>query len=157
MHRKLTSRVEFKFGTALFFASSLACLSATSADAASTCDGIAAWSASTIYVTSGAFVVRNGKEYVSNWWTQGDDPVTNSGGTGAGQPWTLVADCGAAPGPAPAPSPPPPPSPPSTLPTPIHFTPKSTASGVINYHLALPYSSAAVEKLTLSANEGVTE
>jgi len=41
---------------------------------------------------------------------------------------------------------------PSTLPTPIKFTPKSTASGVINYHLNLPYGSGNVEKLTLSNN-----
>jgi len=36
---------------------------------------------------------RNGSNYVANWWTQGDDPATHSGGAGSGQPWTSQGAC----------------------------------------------------------------
>lgn len=38
------------------------------------------------------------------------------------------------------------------LPRPIRFTPTSTASGTVRYHLNLPYGSGNVETMTLSAN-----
>ena len=41
---------------------------------------------------------------------------------------------------------------PSGLPTPTSFTPRSTASGVLSYHLNLPYGSGNVETLNLSSN-----
>lgn len=135
----------------------------------STCDGIAAWDAAKAYATAGTLVVRNGKEYKNNWWTQGNDPETNSGASGSGMPWTFITSCGVAPTPTPTPttSPAPTASPqptispspvptvspgPSGLPTPLSFTHTSSASGVINYHLNLPYGSGNVEKMTLSAN-----
>lgn len=124
----------------------------------STCDGVAAWDATKAYATAGTKVVRNGKEYSNNWWTQGNDPETDSGVAGSGKPWTLVTNCGVAPTPTPTPTATPSPTPTITpvpasgLPTPIKFTPLSTASGVINYHLNLPFGSGNVEKLTLSAN-----
>ena len=45
------------------------------AHAQSTC--AAAWSASTVY-TGGQTASENGTNYVANWWTQGNDPATNS-------------------------------------------------------------------------------
>ena len=76
-----------------------------------------AWNASTAY-TGGAVVVDQGKTYTANWWTQGNEPVTNNGGSGSGQPWTLSSGCSATP-PAPTPPAPPapvPPSPPAPVP-----------------------------------------
>lgn len=129
-----------------------------STTASSACDGVNAWSATQAYASAGTLVTRNGNEYKNNWWTQGDDPATQSGASGSGKPWTLVTSCGATPVVSPTPSPTPTPtttpqpSESSNLPTPIAFTPTSSASGTINYHLNLPYGSGNVEKLTLSAN-----
>ena len=76
-----------------------------------------AWN-STVAYTAGAVVVDQGKTYTANWWTQGNEPVTNSGGSGSGQPWTLSSGCSATP-PAPVPTPPAPvPTPPAPVPTP---------------------------------------
>ena len=75
------------------------------------------WSSSAVY-TQGAVVVDQGKTYTANWWTQGNEPVTNSGGAGSGQPWTLSSGCSTTP-PAPVPTPPAPvPTPPAPTPTP---------------------------------------
>jgi hypothetical protein len=52
----------------------------------------AAWSASTVY-TGGQTASENGTNYLANWWTQGNDPATNSGGPGSGQPWTSQGAC----------------------------------------------------------------
>ena len=67
-------------------------LAALSAAVAATCPVAAmanpancsVWSASQVY-TVGAIVLDQGKTYVANWWTQGNEPVTNSGGSGSGQ------------------------------------------------------------------------
>lgn len=136
--------------------------SATTGLTGSTCDGVQVWSAGSTYASAGTLVVKDGNEYKNNWWTKGDDPATNSGPSGSGKPWTLVTSCGVAPTPTPtaspspvptvSPSPTPTVSPDSNLPTPIAFTPTSTASGVINYHLNLPFGSGNIEKMTLSAN-----
>jgi chitinase len=53
----------------------------------------AAWSSSTAY-SGGATVSENGVNYQANWWTQGNDPATNSGATGTGEPWTSLGACG---------------------------------------------------------------
>uniref|UniRef100_UPI0021D801D8 carbohydrate-binding protein n=1 Tax=Cellulomonas sp. RIT-PI-Y TaxID=3035297 RepID=UPI0021D801D8 len=50
---------------------------------AATCD--TPWSAATAY-TGGAKVSKSGVNYTANWWTQGDDPATQSGGAGSGKP-----------------------------------------------------------------------
>ena len=132
----------------------------------SSCDSVPIWDATKAYSSVGTLVVLNNKEYKNNWWTQGDNPETNNGISGSGKPWTLITDCGVAPTPIPTSTPTPSPTPTLTLtpnptitptpvsglPTPIKFTPLSTASGVINYHLNLPYGSGNVEKLTLSSN-----
>ncbi len=100
-------------------------LAALSAAVAATCPVAAmanpancsVWSSSQVY-TAGAIVLDQGKTYVANWWTQGNDPVTNSGGAGSGQPWTLSSGCsGTTPPPPPPPTTPPPP-PPTTPPPP---------------------------------------
>ena len=87
--------------------------------------GCAPWSASTAY-SAGATVTENGITYKANWWTQGNDPATNSGPTGSGQPWTVTTACTTTPTPPspPAPTPPTPPSPPPA-PTPPSPPPAS--------------------------------
>ena len=66
-------------------------LAALSAAVAATCPTAAmaanppnrsAWSSSIAY-TAGAVVVDQGKTYSANWWTQGNEPVTNNGGSGS--------------------------------------------------------------------------
>ena len=52
----------------------------------------AAWSSSTAY-NGGAVASENGINYVANWWTQGNDPATNSGASGSGEPWTSQGAC----------------------------------------------------------------
>ncbi len=68
----------------------LAVASAPAAQAATTC--AAAWSSSTVY-TAGQQASENGTNYTANWWTQGNDPATSSGGSGSGQPWTSNGAC----------------------------------------------------------------
>ena len=52
----------------------------------------AAWGSGTVY-TQGNTASKNSVNYVANWWTQGDDPATHSGGAGSGQPWTTQGSC----------------------------------------------------------------
>ncbi len=56
------------------------------------CAGIPIWSATQVY-NGGDEVQFNNNKYQANWWTQGDNPETNSGATGSGLPWTLVSPC----------------------------------------------------------------
>lgn len=53
-----------------------------------------AWSSGETYV-GGDTASKDGTQYRANWWTRGDDPVTNNGVTGTGQPWTSIGACGA--------------------------------------------------------------
>ena len=53
----------------------------------------AAWSSTAVY-TAGMTASESGITYVANWWTQGNNPATNSGGAGSGQPWTSKGACG---------------------------------------------------------------
>jgi hypothetical protein len=53
----------------------------------------AAWSSTQVY-TAGMTASESGIDYVANWWTQGNDPATNNGGSGSGQPWTSQGACG---------------------------------------------------------------
>jgi pseudolysin/vibriolysin len=73
------------------------------------------WSASQVY-TGGQQASENSVNYKANWWTQGDDPATNSGPAGSGKVWTSQGSCGG--NPPPPPPPPGPPPPPPTPPTP---------------------------------------
>ena len=43
--------------------------------------------------TGGNTASENGTNYTANWWTQGNDPATNSGPSGSGQPWTATGGC----------------------------------------------------------------
>ncbi|WP_245594294.1 carbohydrate-binding protein [Actinospica robiniae] len=84
----------------------LALVSAPAAQAATTC--ATAWVSTTAYV-AGNQVSENGINYTANWWTQGNDPATNNGGSGSGQPWTSNGSCtggssGSSPSASPTPS-----------------------------------------------------
>jgi chitinase len=76
--------------TALIAGSALALASGPAAQASTAC--AAAWSSSTVY-TAGNQASENGINYTANWWTQGNDPATNNGGSGSGQPWTSDGAC----------------------------------------------------------------
>src|SRR5690349_21911191 len=82
----------------------LALTSGSGAQAATAC--AAAWSSTAVY-TAGQQASENGINYTANWWTQGNDPATNNGGPGSGQPWTSNGACigGAGGSPSPSPSP----------------------------------------------------
>jgi chitinase len=51
---------------------------------------IPAWSATAIY-TAGMEAIEDGVLYVANWWTSGNNPASNNGVIGTGQPWTIVS------------------------------------------------------------------
>jgi chitinase len=74
--------------------------SGPAAQAATAC--AAAWSSATAY-TGGEQASEGGTNYTANWWTQGNDPATNNGGSGSGEPWTSDGSCAGGSG-----SPPPP-------------------------------------------------
>jgi chitinase len=84
----------------------LALVSGPAAQAATAC--ATAWSSSAVY-TVGMQASENGINYTANWWTQGNDPATNNGGSGSGQPWTSSGSCTGGSGTTPPPPPPPPP------------------------------------------------
>src|SRR3954468_22470812 len=84
------------------------------------------WVSSIAYV-GGDTAIRSGVSYKANWWTQNQDPTTNNGGAGSGQPWTKITSCGSTPPPpTPAPPPPPPPPPPPAPPPPTPAPPPPT-------------------------------
>ncbi|AIY42142.1 Chitinase [Collimonas arenae] len=97
----------------------------------------AAWDANTIYV-GGNSASANSTNYTANWWTQGNNPVTDSGGSGSGKPWTSTGACGSG-TPTPPPVAPPPVTPPPVNPPPAM---PGTTTGTINYHLLLGAGSA---------------
>ncbi len=70
-------------------------LAVTTAAGTSTSPAVAAWSAAAIY-TAGMQASENGVIYQANWWTQGNDPRSNNGGAGTGQPWAAVGAAGPA-------------------------------------------------------------
>ena len=53
----------------------------------------AAWVSTSVY-NGGAQVSRNGQNYQAAYWTQGNDPATNSGPAGSGKPWIPMGACG---------------------------------------------------------------
>jgi len=50
------------------------------------------WNSTSVY-TAGMKVSLNGINYTANFWTQGQNPSTNNGGPGSGQPWTSNGAC----------------------------------------------------------------
>jgi hypothetical protein len=67
------------------------------------------WVSSQIY-TAGNTASLNGINYTANFWTQNQNPSTNNGGAGSGQPWTSNGSC-VKPSPTPTPIPTPTPTP----------------------------------------------
>jgi chitinase len=55
-----------------------------------TCDS--PWSSTQVY-TAGMTASYSGENYVANYWTEGNNPSTNNGGAGSGQPWTATGAC----------------------------------------------------------------
>src|ERR1700685_2903506 len=70
--------------------SGLALASGAAAQASTAC--AAAWSSSTVY-TAGEQASEDGINYTANWWTQGNDPATNNGGSGSGEARTCARPC----------------------------------------------------------------
>jgi chitinase len=68
----------------------LAVASGAAAQASTTC--AAAWSSTTVY-TAGDQASEDGINYTANWWTEGNNPATNNGGSGSGEPWTSDGSC----------------------------------------------------------------
>ena len=58
--------------------------------AAQTC--ASPWNSTSVY-TAGMTASLNGINYTANFWTQGQNPSTNNGGPGSGQPWTSNGSC----------------------------------------------------------------
>ena len=54
----------------------------------------ATWNSTSVY-TAGMTASLNGVNYQANFWTQGQNPSTNNGGPGSGQPWTIIGTCSA--------------------------------------------------------------
>nr|ACN18098.1 sugar hydrolase [uncultured bacterium BLR5] len=52
------------------------------------------WNATTVY-NAGMTASSNGVNYNANFWTQGQNPATNNGGPGSGQPWSVIGSCSA--------------------------------------------------------------
>ena len=52
----------------------------------------APWNPTAVY-TGGMTANVNGINYRANWWTQGQNPATNNGPAGSGQPWTSLGPC----------------------------------------------------------------
>ena len=100
-------------------------LSSGPAQAATAC--AAAWSSTAVY-TAGMQASENGTNYTANWWTQGNDPATNNGGSGSGQPWTSNGACAGGSGGSPSPTP----------------TPTSTGTGSASGLLFSPYKDVTI-------------
>src|SRR3984957_2825654 len=102
-------------------------LSSGPAQAATAC--AAAWSSTAVY-TAGMQASENGTNYTANWWTQGNDPASNNGGPGSGQPWTSNGACAGGSGGSPSPSPSP--------------SPTSTGTGSASGLLFSPYKDVTI-------------
>ncbi|HEX3957344.1 MAG TPA: carbohydrate-binding protein [Trebonia sp.] len=127
---KRTLRTVLIAGSALGLAaggSVLALASGSAAQAATAC--AAAWSSTAVY-TAGNQASENGINYTANWWTQGNDPATNNGGPGSGQPWTSNGACAGGGTPTPTPTPTP--------------SPTSTGTGPVSGLLFSPYKDVTI-------------
>src|ERR1044072_9143992 len=82
----MTSTRKIQTGVGLMFL--LLCTARVGA--AQTC--AAAWNSTSVY-TAGMTASVNGVNYTANFWTQGQNPATNNGGPGSGQPWTSNGSC----------------------------------------------------------------
>jgi hypothetical protein len=96
----------------------------------------------------------NGFNYTANWWTLNQNPTTNNGPSGSGQPWTPPTSCsgGGGGGPTPTPTPTPPPTP---TPTPLPpgsklFAPYNDMSLTVSENLIANVQSAGLKAITLA-------
>lgn len=105
-----------------------------------------AWNASTAY-TAGQTASQNSINYTANWWTQGNSPATNNGGSGSGQPWTSNGACSAGTSPTPTPTPTPTPAPSTTAKL---FAPYADVSLSVDENLASMQSQAGFKGITLA-------
>ena len=69
-----------RLGQLLFPGAVVALTPGPAAQASTAC--AAAWSSTAVY-TAGDQASENGINYTANWWTQGNDPATNNGGSGS--------------------------------------------------------------------------
>ncbi len=133
-----------KFRFSLFALAFIACAFVLSATAhAATC--ATPWASSAVY-TGGKTASVGTNNYVANWWTQGQNPATNSGASGSGQPWTLTGACG---GTTPPPTQPPPPNPPSGSTTGL-FAPYVDMSITADENLVAMQQQAGFKAVTLA-------
>ena len=103
-----------------------------------------AWNAGTAY-TGGQTASLNSLNYTANWWTQGQSPATNNGGSGSGQPWTSNGACSG------GTSPTPPPTPPTTPSATTHiFAPYVDMSLTADEIVASTQGSAGFKAVTLA-------
>lgn len=70
--------------------SSAVSVTTSSGGGGGTCD--TPWSSTAVY-TAGMTASVGGENYVANYWTQNNNPSTNNGGAGSGQPWTATGAC----------------------------------------------------------------
>ncbi len=83
----MNSARKIQLGVGVFFL--LLCMARVGA-AQTTCPPV--WNSTSVY-TAGNTVSLNGIKYTANFWTQGQNPSTNNGGPGSGQPWTSNGSC----------------------------------------------------------------
>ena len=83
----MNSARKIQCGVGLLFL--LLCMARVSA-AQTTC--ASTWNSTSVY-TAGMTASLNGINYTANFWTQGQNPSTNNGGPGSGQPWTSNGPC----------------------------------------------------------------
>src|SRR5262249_135040 len=83
------------------------------------------WTAAAIF-TGGQRASLNGVIYEAKWWTQNQNPETNSGTDG---PWRRIGPCGPSPTPTPTPTPAPTPTPgPTPTPPPMPIGSRKTVA-----------------------------
>jgi chitinase len=83
----MKSARKIKYGVGLVFL--LLCIARVGV-AQTTCNPT--WNSTSVY-TAGMKASLNGINYTANFWTQGQNPSTNNGGPGSGQPWTSNGAC----------------------------------------------------------------
>ncbi|WP_420593841.1 glycosyl hydrolase family 18 protein [Deinococcus sp.] len=110
------------------------------------------WDASSVYL-AGDTVTAGGVTYKAGWWTQGNNPATNSGPAGSGQVWTVVSGgCGTT---NPPPVNPPPVNPPTgSAPFKLNqrYSLQVTTNGLTNRYLRHYRSEGFTEIVDASSN-----
>ncbi|MEO7430634.1 MAG: carbohydrate-binding protein [Dokdonella sp.] len=113
----------------------------------------ASWSSTAIY-HGGDNASKNGNNFHANWWTQGDDPATHSGGSGSGQPWTSQGGCGGG-GPPDDPPVDPPNDPPGTGTGSVLFSPYKDVTINLNWNTNAMQSAASGTMLPVTGSGGL--